>query len=345
MKVLWLGAYWAGWDLLCRSLKSLKEYDVTLIRYDPPRAGDKRIPELVQNVANETDFDAIVYVGVNGGTCLPTIDELIELRKFAPTIMLCPEASDRTWWHELIEKYYEEECFDLFVNVDGNPDWPYSENGITRLTPIDTTPWKIPKSWEERKYLCGTWSNRTGVRDEILNALNGDVVWHGNMPARPEYEEEDNIRSYDLYIDFNRNCKSVLNIAGVGTNGETSLIGLIKNGDEPTLTGYGLTGVTITDIINKGLREGRTHVKGRVIETGLAGATLIEQINAETKRWFIPGEDYLTYSNINEIRQQIHWIGSHPDDAQKMAGSLHDKVIREHSPKVFWDDIFSKLFG
>lgn len=309
MKVLWLGAYWLGWDLLYWSLKSLNEHEITLIRYDPPRAGDKRIPELIQPILSDTNFDTIIYVGVNGGSCLPTIDELVQLKNIAPTILLCPEASDSSWWHALTKKYYEEKCFDLIVNVDGHSDWPYSEHGITRLPPVDTTPWNIPKSWEERKYLCGSWSNRGGIREEVLNVLGSEVEWHCNIPARPEYEEEDNLRSYDLYIDFNRDCKSVLNIAG------------------STLQG------------------GRPHVKLRVIETGLAGATLIEQANSETKIWFIPGEDYLTYATVDEIRQQIHWVESHPYEAQKMANNLHDKVLSEHSPKVFWRDIFNELFS
>lgn len=315
MKVLWLGAYWLGWDLLYRSLKSLNEHEIILIRYDPPRADNKRILELVKPIITETNLDVIIYVGVNGGDCLPTTDELIRLKKFAPTVLLCPEASDRWWWHELIRKYYEAECVDLIVNIDGNPDWPYSEHGITRLCPIDTTVWKTPKSWEERKYLCGTWSARTGVRDEILNALGDAVVWRGNIPARPEHEEEDNLRTYDSYIDFNRDCRSILNIGGVWT------------------------------YIDRWLQEGRTHVKARVVETGLAEATLIEQANSETNRWFVPGEDYLTYTTIEEIRQQIHWVESHPYDAQKMASSLRDKVLREHSPKVFWADVFNKLFA
>lgn len=314
MRVLWLGAYWLGWDLLYRSFKSLNEHEITLIRYDPPRAGGKRIPELVKPIITETNFDVIIYVGVNGGDCLPTTDELIALKKFAPIIMLCPEASDSYWWYGLIRKYYEAECIDLIVNIDGNSNWPYSEHGITRLTPIDSASWKTPKSWEERKYLCGTWGGRTGIRDEILSVLGDAVIWRGNIPARPEHEEEDNIRTYDLYIDFNRDCRSVLNIGGVWT------------------------------YANGWLQEGRTHVKGRVIEAGLAGATLIEQVNSETNGWFVPGEDYLTYTTIDEIRQQILWVESHPDDAQKMASNLRDKVLREHSPKVFWDDIFNKLF-
>jgi len=343
MRILWLGAYWLGWDLLYRSLKSLNEHEITLIRYDPPRAGDKRIQELIQPYTGQ--LDVIIYVAVNGGSCMPSIEELKRIRKIAPTVMISPEGSDKSWWCGLIKKYYEDECFDLIVNIDGNPDWPYSEHGITRLTPIDITPWKTPKSWEERKYLCGTWSNRTGLREEVLNTLDDIVVWHGNIPARPEFEEDDNLKSYDLYIDFNRNCKSVLNLAGRGADGSVSLIGLIKNGDGPTLTGLGLAETTLTGAINRCLKDDGTHVKGRVIEAGLAGATLIEQANAETARWFVPGEDYITFATIDEIRQQIHWVESHPDEAQKMANRLHDKVLRDHSPRVFWSDVFNKLFA
>lgn len=336
MNVLWLGAYWYGWDLLYRSLKSLDEHEITLIRYDPPRAGDKRIPELIQPIVTEKNFDVIIYVGVNGGSCLPMADELIQLKSLAPTVLLCPEASDDQWWRGHVKKYYEDKSFDLIVNVDGNSNWPYSEYGITRLPPIDITPWKTPKSWEERKYLCGFWGNQGGggIRGEILNILGDTINVHTNMPARPEYEEEDNLNSYDLYIDFLRNCKSVFNEAG---RADSKTIGDI-------MIEYGL-GSTI-DVIHKSLQEGgRTHVKVRIVEIGLAGATLIEQASSETKRWFIPGEDYLTYTTVDEIRQKISWIESHPDDAQKIANNLHNRVINEHSPKVFWNDIFDKLFS
>lgn len=333
MEILWLGAYWLGWDLLYRSLKSLNEHDIILIRYDPPRAGDRRIPELIEAHmnANINQIDAIIYVAVNGGSCMPSTDELRTIKRIAPTVMISPEGSDTSWWCGLIKKYYEEECFDLIVNIDGNPDWPYSEQGLTRLTPIDLTPWKTPKAWEERNYLCGTWSNRNGLREEVLNMLGDAVTWRGNIPARPEFEEEDNLRSYNLYVDFNRDCKSVLNLGGRGADGSISEL-------------WGLEGTALIEAVNRCLREDGTHVKGRVIEAGLAGATLIEQANSEASRWFKPGEDYLTFTTVEEIRQQIHWVESHPDEAQEIANNLRAKILGEHTPKIFWDDVFNKLF-
>jgi len=314
MRILWLAASFPGHDTIYRSLKSLNENDINIVRFDPPRAGNKRIPELVNTIINTNRPELIIIVGV-GGDCAPTLEELRWLQDFAPLIYICPEASDKTWWSSLVEKYHDAKCVDLIVNLDGNKDWPYSEEGLTKLTPIDLTPWHINKPWLERKYLCGTWSTRSGIREEMLNQLDDIVVWRGNIPVRSNItEEEDNLRSYELYVEFNSDCKSILNIPWRGGDG----------------------GVSIT-------QSGGMHVKGRVIEAGLASAVLIEHENAETNQWFIPGEDYITYRDLEDIRDMIGWVEHHPNESQQIAKNLKMKVLQYHSPRVFWNDVFAKI--
>jgi len=83
----------------------------------------------------------------------------------------------------------------------------------------------------------------------------------------------------------------------------------------------------------------RHHVKGRVIEAGFAGAALIEYKNSPTASWFNPGFEYFYYEDANDIAG----ILAMPDTlVSKVAKNFHNKVIREHHPRVFWDKVLTK---
>ena len=47
--------------------------------------------------------------------------------------------------------------------------------------------------------------------------------------------------------------------------------------------------------------EPNHHCKGRTIETTLCGALLIEQENPETKKWFRPGIDYVSFTDERDL--------------------------------------------
>lgn len=85
------------------------------------------------------------------------------------------------------------------------------------------------------------------------------------------------------------------------------------------------------------------HVKGRVVETGFAGAVLLERRNHATSQWFRPGIDYVEYLNPTDGHHRLQWLMERPEEAQEIAASLHQRVVTEHSPAAYWGDICSRL--
>lgn len=85
------------------------------------------------------------------------------------------------------------------------------------------------------------------------------------------------------------------------------------------------------------------HVKGRVIETALAGAVLFEAIESPTCEWFEPDVDYVGYSNLKDVSRGLAWMIECPEEAEAMAARLRAKVLVEHSPAAFWNKITSRI--
>ena len=74
-----------------------------------------------------------------------------------------------------------------------------------------------------------------------------------------------------------------------------------------------------------------TTVKGRVVESGLAGALLLETKGAPTSYWFRPGLDYLEYETPEEAADIIRRLSHEPEKTQSIAQSLRSRVLAEHT--------------
>jgi hypothetical protein len=85
------------------------------------------------------------------------------------------------------------------------------------------------------------------------------------------------------------------------------------------------------------------HVKGRVIETGWAGACLLERSNPHTSYWFKPGVEFLEYGELKEASRKLEWVKANSDAAGEIAQRFHERMVKEHHPKVFWGSVFDKL--
>ena len=89
------------------------------------------------------------------------------------------------------------------------------------------------------------------------------------------------------YADFLRRCRASINVAEVG--------GPVK----------------------------AMHVKGRVVESGLAGCMLIEQCGSPTRDWFTLGTDYLEWTHPQSIRDIVADPGFR-NRAAEMGGRLRE---------------------
>lgn len=84
------------------------------------------------------------------------------------------------------------------------------------------------------------------------------------------------------------------------------------------------------------------HVKGRVVETGFAGACLLEAEDSPTKAWFKPNVDYLTYKDFDHAASVLDWAKQNDDLVCDMATEFHHRCWNLHHPQVFWDKVFVK---
>jgi hypothetical protein len=77
----------------------------------------------------------------------------------------------------------------------------------------------------------------------------------------------------------------------------------------------------------------RLHMKARVVEAALAGCLLFETYGSPTSKWLTPGEEYIEYTNTNEIREfrlpQFH-------ETCKQFGQRARAKMLQHGPAEFW---------
>lgn len=82
------------------------------------------------------------------------------------------------------------------------------------------------------------------------------------------------------------------------------------------------------------------HVKGRVIESGFAGAAVLETQGSLLATWFTPGIDYLEYVSAADVVRQVQ---DTPDtELQNIAKRFHAKVLERHNPVTFWQKVLEK---
>lgn len=83
-------------------------------------------------------------------------------------------------------------------------------------------------------------------------------------------------------------------------------------------------------------------VKARVIEAALAGAVLIEHEESPTRKWFTPGQHYLTYRDAESARHAIDIVRVQQEITQPMAWDMWHEVTTRHSPRMFWSKVLNR---
>lgn len=113
--------------------------------------------------------------------------------------------------------------------------------------------------------------------------------------------------TYQSYADFMMSCKIIVNAAG-------------SAGDRSK------------------------HVKGRVIEAGLAGCCLLEEAGSPIHEWF-SYNCFFTYDSPEDCEKQIRvLLNYHPDGITRRAEALSREVRTKYSPRVLWDQVLANLF-
>lgn len=206
-------------------------------------------------------------------------------------------------WHHLLREYHNAGAFSLQVAIDGSHKWPNSDRHMTALTPVDPALFPPLRPHAERAVACGYAGNQGGGPQSLRTILLCEILEARCLDIR--------IRAslpftYEPFCEYLSTLRMSLNIAYSGT-------------------------------------EATTHVKGRVLETGLAGACLLETKGTPTSYWFRPGLDYLEYGSAKEAIEIIRKLTHEPEATQAMGESLRQRILREHSPLQFWTRIFERI--
>lgn len=234
---------------------------------------------------------------------IPPISILTSIRDICPSVHICSDAADQPWW-DLLRKYHESGAFSLQVAIDGSHKWPLASSQMTALTPVDPALYPAaPLKHAARPIACGYGGNQGGGDFSRRTQILTHLLTERVLDVR--------IRSalpftYDAYANYLAQCRISLNTAFTGT--ETAL-----------------------------------HVKGRVLESALAGAMLLETKGSPTSYWFRPGLDYIEYESEQEAAIIIRRLANEPEATQAVADSLRARVLAEHTPQQFWDRIFQRI--
>ena len=102
------------------------------------------------DIARNEEPNLILFCGIADGSRLPSGETFRALKKICPVVMLSGDLSDPPWWPYLETLRYNE-CFNLYVNFDGNDSWPKSTPpDFTALTPIAHEFYPMSKPLKDR---------------------------------------------------------------------------------------------------------------------------------------------------------------------------------------------------
>lgn len=350
MKVLVLSTSSNNTDTVIGSLDYLGTHEIEVFRYDAKYlmqvgmalAGDPSIRDQLQagqfhlspervgrdaemlDVARRFKPDAIVYISAWEGDFVPKIETLGELNTIAPLIHMCFDGADPPWWPQM-EFFEEKGLFSLTVTIDGAQDWPGGgywpvvtfrvENGGVSKTPARQPHIKNALTLLtplDPRYFQGVQMDFMERPYPFVYAGNAGGWTRSHLVHRMQQEvkgfvyrqRDDHPQSYRNFCDFLRHSKAVISVPFTGSSAAK-------------------------------------HVKGRVLEAGMAGAALLEWKNEATAAWFTPREMYLEYESVEEGIDMAGFMIGHPKLCRDMAAALHHRVVTEHSPEVFWKKVFA----
>ncbi len=208
-----------------------------------------------------------------------------------------------TPWHDALRNYHQQSSFAVQVAIDGSHKWPTSAQNLTLLTPVDPKMFGEPAPHAQRSIICGYAGNPGAGVGNRTKMLSELLA----LKVIDQLHIRSNLpHTNEMYNRVLGLCRMSVSIAWTGT-------------------------------------EAATHVKGRVLESALAGALLLETKGSPTSYWFRPGLDYLEYETADDALDIVRRLERDPEATQAMALSLRERVMREHSPSKFWHRILDRI--
>lgn len=89
--------------------------------------------------------------------------------------------------------------------------------------------------------------------------------------------------------------------------------------------------------------SGTSQIKGRVFETMACGAMLMEDDGTETKRFFIPGAEFVIFDSPEDLLRKVCYYLDHEDERHLTARLGQEKVTNIYNARNMWGYIFEKM--
>jgi hypothetical protein len=85
------------------------------------------------------------------------------------------------------------------------------------------------------------------------------------------------------------------------------------------------------------------QLKGRVFETMLCGAMLLESDNPQTASYFRPMTDYVPFTSPQDLEDKIRYYLAHEDERARIAAAGEERTRSLYNHRVFWTRVFDAL--
>ena len=283
----------------------------------PGVLGGEALNNMLIDEAKDYKPDVIIYLGACAGN-IPSVKTFAKLNsEFAPTVLMCSDAADVVSpWTYLLSQYDKAKAFSCVVAIDGNRNWEFSDRHLTLLTPIDPARYPSPPiPHAERKIPFG-FAGNMGSFKAMKNGLPAgrrnliaQMSVYGLQCRQRDDSFDPNLphsESYQGCCDFIAQTRIMPNFCETGS-------------------------------------YERHHVKGRVVEVGLAGTMLLEQINSPAHKWFEKDVDYIEFRDTRHAKTIVAQYRDKPDETQKFGDRLRAKMMAEHTPEKFWGKVMERV--
>lgn len=283
----------------------------------PGALGGSALDNMLLDEAKAYKPEIIIYLGACGGN-IPSIPTFCKLNNnFAPTVLMCSDAADVVSpWTYLLSQYDKAKAFSCVVAIDGNRNWEFSDRHLTLLTPIDPRRYPSPPIPHKNRGIPFGFAGNVGSFKAMKNGkpagrrmLIAQMQTFG-LQTRQRDDSFDaskpHSESYQECVNFMANTRVMPNFCETGS-------------------------------------YERTHVKGRVVEAGLAGTMLLEQVGSPADQWFEKGVDYIEYRDTRQVKSFIKSLIANPDETEGFGMRLRAKVMAEHTPEKFWGKVIGRV--
>lgn len=336
MRLLVLSTSTNNTNTFLGSLESLGEHEIHVMRYDgkwhqiasEAIQRDRNNLDLIQSgrmliprdkCAMDDDilldakinkYDTAIYISAWQGAFVPLNETLGELNQIVPTVHFLCDGADEPWWPQLRE-FERRGTFSLTVNIDGSHYWPGGgawgqQDGAISKSLTLLTPVDV-RHFAEPTFAFEERPYAIGYAGNASGPFRSEVVRRLSAVRGFAHKDRDaHPHSYPQFAEFLKHTRISVSVPFTGS--------------------------------------GRArHVKGRILESGFAGACLLEWRNEATRSWFQSRAEYFEYESVEECAELAEWLAAHPKISRETARALTERVWKEHSPKAFWDTVLGAL--